>query len=325
MNDTLTGDPLMVVPIFDKPDVEPDDPVESLCYEVHGEDGSYFNLISDRCTSVNAYYEKATSEIDLNVVTRIGVKAVGRSGSGCRNIEVRLDDCMAKVDGIFRTSFSFDGIRVKKHNNTARIRISVPNCASHKLVMWVNCQPGQVPDPESPTTTYSIQFLKFVVMRGLNLSPESHGLIGMCILSLEPLCCHFDSPLLSLIFYLCFSPGQFWNVPVTVEEYDGLFNGALQDDIYNITVTRPDAPPRHFTGLKKDVTWDFKSRTCYYVGNVQGGKIGENPSGDSVIEGDYTDYAVGSLFDTEFSDSQFNQSLCRELPPSYDLHKDERQ
>ena len=322
MNDTLTGDPLMIVPIFDKPDVEPGDPVESLCYEVHGEDGEFFNLISDRCTSVNAYYEKATSEIDLNVVTRIGVKAVGRSGNRCWDIEVSLDDCIATVDGVIQTSISFDGIRVKKHTNTSRIRISVPNCASHMLVMWVYCQPGQVPDPESPTTTYSIQFLRLVVMRGLNLSPESHGLIGTCILSLEPLCCessenvHFCFfPHTVLISYLCFSPGQFWNVPVTVEEYDGLFNGAPQDDIYNITVTRTDAPPRHFLGLKKDVTWDFRSRICYYVGNMQGGEIGENPSGDSVIEGDYTDYAVGSLFDTDFSYSQFNQSLCGELPP----------
>jgi hypothetical protein len=35
VNDTLTGDPLLTVPILTDPNVEPGDDIESLCYEVH--------------------------------------------------------------------------------------------------------------------------------------------------------------------------------------------------------------------------------------------------------------------------------------------------
>ena len=54
--------------------------IPSLCYEVHGKADEYFNLISDKCTTVNAFYEKApinSSDIDLNIITKIGVRAVG--------------------------------------------------------------------------------------------------------------------------------------------------------------------------------------------------------------------------------------------------------
>ena len=184
MNDTLTGDPLMIVPIFNHPNVEPGDPVESLCYEVHGGDNVFFNLISDECTSVNAYYEKVAtpnSDIDLNVVTKIGVRAVGNSSDQCWDIEVDLDNCTVTVDGFSPTSLSFDGIRVKQYSrNSSRIRISVPNCAGLMLVMWLFCQTGHIDDPDTPSTSYEVDFLRFVVMRGLNLSPRSHGLIGKC-------------------------------------------------------------------------------------------------------------------------------------------------
>ena len=94
-----------------------------------------------------------------------------------------------------------------------------------------------------------------------------------------------------------------------VEEYDGLYDGERRDDVYNITVMK-EGSQRHFLGLKKDVTWDFRSEICYYVGNVQGGVTGEDPSSDPVIEGDYTHYAVESLFSTEFSYSRFREELC---------------
>ena len=178
MNDTLTGDPLMTVPIFTDPNVEPGDDIESLCYEVHGEDGAYFNLISDGCTSVNAYYQEAVTpseNIDLNVVTQIGVRA--RGNSSCWDIQVNLDTCSATVNGAPLVGNSFDGIYVKPYASSSRVRISVPNCADTMLVMWVFCRSGQVEDPVT-WDYFDINFIRFVVMRGLNLNEQSHGLIG---------------------------------------------------------------------------------------------------------------------------------------------------
>ena len=114
----------------------------------------------------------------------------------------------------------------------------------------------------------------------------------------------------SLFVWLTFCPGQFWNVPVEVEEYEGAFNGDMRDNVYKITIEREGAPRRHFLGLKQDVKWDFQSGTCYYVGNVQGGVIGEDLNSDPVIEGDYTEYTMDSLFDTEYNHTRFDQDLC---------------
>ena len=170
----------MIVPILTDPDIGPGDEIQSLCYEVHGENGTFFNLISDECTSVNAYYQEAfnsssDASIDLNMVTRIGVRA--RGNNSCVDVQVDLD-CTVAVDGVVLfNSYASDGISVRKSGQ--RVRVSVPNCASSRLVMWVFCQTGQVPDPDNYTITYPVSFLRFVVTHGLNLSPESHGLIGL--------------------------------------------------------------------------------------------------------------------------------------------------
>ncbi|CAI8023710.1 hypothetical protein GBAR_LOCUS13830, partial [Geodia barretti] len=284
VNDTLTGDPLLTVPIWTNPTVELGDPVESLCYEVHGEDGSYFNLISDECTSVNAYYQEAVTpspNINLNVVTQIGVMA--RGDTACWNIQVDLDGCNTTINGGLSLGTDFDGISVKRYATSSRVRISVPNCGDTMLVMWVFCRAGQVEDPVT-WDYFDIRFIRFVVMRGLNLNEQSHGLIG-----------------------------QFWNVPVTVSSYTGLFGGAERSDDYVITVDHPQSDPRSFVGLKYSVTWEFEKRVCYYVGNTQAGELSEvsdpNPN-DSVIEGDYTDYKVDSLFATDFKFSHFDGNRC---------------
>ena len=179
MNDTLTGDPLMTVPILTSQSNESE--VPSLCYEIHGRAGAYFNLISDECTTVNAFYEKVfvnSSEIDLNVVTKIGVRAVGTDNRTCHDIEIGLATCSATIDNVEHdmTNVVINGIRIRRSGS--RVRLSVPNCADTLLVMWVFCSRGQVEDPVT-WEYYNVSFIRFVVMRGLNLNELSHGLIGI--------------------------------------------------------------------------------------------------------------------------------------------------
>ena len=179
VNDTLTGDPLMTVPILSDPDVMKDDIVTSLCYEVHGEADKFFNLVSDTCVSVNSHYSKAVTDsqnINLNIVDAIGVRAVTRTTSECVNIGVDLDNCRVTVDGAEMSgTYRRDGITVRQFPN--RVRISVPNCENTELVMWVFCTSGRTEDPET-WVYFEFDFIRFVVMRGLNLAEESHGLIG---------------------------------------------------------------------------------------------------------------------------------------------------
>ena len=184
----------MTVPLYTDPDVEPGDRVSSLCYEVHGESNAYFNLISDRCTSVNAYYQDAgipSPNITLNVVTVIGVRAVlgHDGGGGCVNIRVDLDTCSAFINdgGVGNAytdvstlpghAFDEDGVHVRPYPSSHRVRISVPNCSPSRLVMWVFCKTGVISEP-SGSASYTISYLRYVVMRGLNLHEQAHGLIG---------------------------------------------------------------------------------------------------------------------------------------------------
>ena len=104
-----------------------------------------------------------------NIVQSVGVRAVGANNT-CHNIEVRLkssgDGVEALLDGIaVNRALQIDGIRVNKHFD--RVRISVPNCEYQDLVMWAMYQKinGQ-------------KMLKYVITRGYNLAPTSHGLLG---------------------------------------------------------------------------------------------------------------------------------------------------
>lgn len=95
---------------------------------------------------------------------------------------------------------------------------------------------------------------------------------------------------------------------MTVREHEGLFCGEDRSDDYEITVGA--STPRRFVGLKMEMTWEFENKTCYYVGNTQGGRLSE-ASGDTVIEGMYADYKVDSLFDTQYVPyGQFDEDLC---------------
>ena len=59
------------------------------------------------------------------------------------------------------------------------------------------------------------------------------------------------------------------------------------------------------------MTWEFEKRPCIYVGNSQAGPIVEvDDPNDSVIEGEYTEYEVESMFATDFTYSHFNNDLC---------------
>ena len=177
VNDTLTGDPLMTVPILTDPNVTDDDVIASLCYEVHGEAGKFFNLVSDSCVSVNSHFSRALNNpnITLNVVDTIGVLAVSNDGT-CAIIHVGLNECHVTVKSVgMNRLYRSNGITIRVHRN--RVRISVPNCGDKDLVMWVFCTSGRTEDPFT-WEYFSFNFIRFLVVRGFNLAEESHGLIG---------------------------------------------------------------------------------------------------------------------------------------------------
>jgi len=172
------------------------DSVPHLCYEIHGKARSYFNLLSDSCTSVNAEYRAAFDDENvpffLNIISRIGVVTKNSNGS-CVFIEVGVDNrCMPLVSRegpggslitrpVEAAEYTSDGISVTRR--LTHVRISVPNCGSTRLVMYITCTTSEVSGASAVT---------FDITRGINLSPTSHGIMGGSknfMLAIVSMCC----------------------------------------------------------------------------------------------------------------------------------------
>ena len=179
MNDTVIGNTLYTVPILVSEEQLQNLQVDklSLCYEVLGDSGQWFNLVTDECASVNTHYV-ALSE-SLNVMNSIGVRAVDNDNR-CVNIGVDVNECAAIVNGANLNSmgrYSAAGVNVRRYRN--RVRISVPNCAERTLVMWQICERRTFDDPGQPGADITADIIKFVVMRGHNFGHrKAHGLLG---------------------------------------------------------------------------------------------------------------------------------------------------
>ena len=177
VNDSIIADPQFTVSL-------PVDGAESLCYEVHGSAGKYFNLISDTCTSVNAHFTSMPDPTRGNRMSTIGIHAVaednfaiiGSGLGGCVDIQIDYSGCSATVDGIpVDMEMTIRDIRVRKFNN--RWRVSVPNCERASLVMWITCEE---------------ELLRFDVARGSNLKSTSHGLLGELLYRIQCSICYLS-------------------------------------------------------------------------------------------------------------------------------------
>ena len=167
VNDTIVGDPLYTIPLQGLNLTHfPELRGVSLCYEFHGLSDTYYSVVSDACTTVNAHYTAGKNDASLNVVSEIGVMAEGQNDT-CHQIRVTVDQCQTFANGQpVSDTYSLDGVRVITQRN--RVRVTVPNCAStRQLVMWIMCEQRGGED-----------MIRFVIARGQGLAPTSHGLVG---------------------------------------------------------------------------------------------------------------------------------------------------
>lgn len=138
----------------------------SLCFEFAGSGGEFYNLISDKCTSVNARYAVVQTNPTVHIISEIGIKSEG-SNLTCHEVHVILEGCQTLVDGKpVNGTYHREGVVVSPRRR--RVRVQVPNCVlDRKLVMWVSCANQQ-----------GVDMLHFLVTRGDGLDRTSHGLIG---------------------------------------------------------------------------------------------------------------------------------------------------
>ena len=140
-NDTVRGDPLFSIPLPSEYITDFKLKSVQLCFEVHGQSGNHYNLISDKCTSVTALYSAGVVNTEMNVITKIGVRTQGTNGT-CHSVKVDLDNCSASLDGAYlnqSSSVSADGVKLSARRN--RIWVSTPDCeASRSIALWVACE-----------------------------------------------------------------------------------------------------------------------------------------------------------------------------------------
>ena len=101
----------------------------------------------------------------LNRMSAIGILAVTSTvPDGCAEIEININNCAAFLDGelIINGTAEVDEVHIRRFNGN-RWRVSVPNCNRPSTSMWVTCEGNM---------------LRFRIVRGSNLTPTSHGLLG---------------------------------------------------------------------------------------------------------------------------------------------------
>lgn len=189
-NDSVIGDPLFSVPmtLADPEDLQllPSRVrglTPHLCFQVHGEPDTHFNLLSDTCVSVNALYQSVQSDFPsgFHVITEIGISATD-DAARCIFVQVGVANECAPImrtsdldgDGVLDpvevTEYDSRGVSVSLRRR-GLVRVAVPNCNGQRLVMYLSCV----------TTTGDTPVVRFDITRGINLSPTSHGLLGMYV------------------------------------------------------------------------------------------------------------------------------------------------
>nr|WNS50027.1 Na-Ca exchanger/integrin-beta4-like protein [Halisarca dujardinii] len=190
------------------------------------------------------------------------------SAGGCHTISVLREGCSASLNGAPVTG-TVSRSGVVITARRSRVRVSLPNCESQKrLTLWVLCNRRNDED-----------MLEIVVSRGDGLRPTAHGLIG-----------------------------QFWNVPIGIEPYTGVFDGKQlnkDDGVYLVHVAYPGSQNRTFVAEFRPRAWDSKV-PCLYAGNSMAGPMAEAPQyRDNVIDGAVNSYNVDNLFTTDYQHSKY--------------------
>ena len=161
-------DPLYEVPVSHTPPGM-DPTTTSLCFQVRGMSGSYFNLISDECIQVNVLYDAIKNKESGNIIKEIGILAKDTKNN-CTEIRIRANRCALVINGeAINESYNENGITIIKFERRS-YDIRVPNCKISQgddVRFEVKC-----------VRVEGQKTINFDVRRSSGLRPGAHGLIG---------------------------------------------------------------------------------------------------------------------------------------------------
>jgi hypothetical protein len=247
----------------------------SLCYQVHGEEEKFYNLVTDDCLSVNAHVTQPVSGVKSHVIDKIGIRAIGNNATYCYDIGIARENCAVTVNGnpiSVNEKFTAEGIEVFNDRMIARkpnvIRISVPNCGRALVdAMQITCTEYNM--RVSRTETEPVEVLELTTTRGISPIEAAHGLVG-----------------------------QFWGRFMLGRSQSPLPSPRQRYD--KAVMIFHDATLQRFDGFVRR-SWSHSREMCFYAGDRQG---------YPVLQGEYGDYEVETMFGTEYPFSRFKQDMC---------------
>ena len=165
----IHNDPVYEVPVTHTPPGM-NSTITSLCFQVHGESGNYYNLISDDCIQVNVLYKAMkNSSRNGNLIKEVGILAQD-TAKNCTEIRIKANRCIPIINGeAVNGSYSEFGLTVIKTAKQS-YEITIPNCKASQgddIKFKITCV--KVRDQKT---------IRFDVRRGSGLKPGAHGLIG---------------------------------------------------------------------------------------------------------------------------------------------------
>ena len=177
VSDCVSADPVFYVPIVSS------DSIIGLCYQVHGEGGNFYNLITTPYTSVNGLWTAVSST--MNVITQVAISAISGNGD-CYFILINEQGvgCSISINGedrnVSEAVLVDDGALFVSGFNQEGFLIRVPNGNLAALTIRVDCEIRHLLLESNPDVLRYFQLLKITVTRSRNFLPiQSHGLLGM--------------------------------------------------------------------------------------------------------------------------------------------------
>lgn len=202
VEDRVSDDMVMTVPLDINPlQIGVSANTLSLCYQVHGEEDKFYNLLSDDCVSVNAHVSQPYA--DRHIIDKIGIRAVGNNET-CYDISIERQNCAVSINNQslqINTRFQEEGIKVfiESLMEIPTIHVSVPNCGKPTIDhMFISCTEYTVRDTP-------IDILQFGSTRGKSQVQPPHGLIGTSVRSTNFLpiyLCIFSPFFLSFVLHI---------------------------------------------------------------------------------------------------------------------------
>ena len=166
VSDAITHSALMAVPLNIHPEEFGFDDYNnliSLCYEIRGAPGQIANLVSTKCTSINARYVRLGDNSAQTTYGSLGIRTIDDNES-CNNVRINRDCSVYYNRQSVSTNFTSSNVSIEIFADF--VQVTVPNC-DQEISVIIHC----LSIDANPA-------LNLTITRNFTGEEDTHGLIG---------------------------------------------------------------------------------------------------------------------------------------------------